>query len=243
MIIPNPITVNNMDICDIGAALGYLFSCQPIAQQNLETGYRPVLHAYGRVLQTVRKAFPMSAVMFDPTTSRWFFGTTIPVFAADPDRKVQVQADRLRQLRAALLLRNVPLPPLPQRALRELAMQLSNVKVPDQVKDVHRTVPPDKHQLYERLLTTLVTNSSGTYPMTLTFTTDLTQFNTALQNIINEEPPEWEVGIRTALTAGDALRMYLEEALANATGPEFGHCAESFPFIRILRYVPARSPW
>lgn len=232
-----------MDIRDIGSALGYLFSRLPIAQQNLETGYRPVLHAYGRVLRAVNDALGMSTVVFDPTTSRWFFGATIPVLAANRGRKAQVQADRLRQLKAALLLRNIALPPFPQRTLRELAIQLANVKVPTQAQANLRRAPLNILQLYERLLTTLVIDSNGTYPMTLTFTADLTQFNIARQNIINAELPAWRQAIITALTPDAAFRTYLQGSLANSTGPEFGHCAESFPFIRILRYVAASPPW
>lgn len=232
-----------MNIRDIGAALGYLFSLQPIAEQNLETGYRPVLHAYGRVLRAVSDEINMSAVMFDPTTSRWFFGATIPVLGNNRSRKTLVQADRLRQLKAALLLRNVPLPPFTLRTLCELARQLANIKVPDQANATRRRAEPNKLRLYRYLLTALVTDSSGTYPMTLTFATNLERFNIARQNIIDVEPPAWGQAIITALEPDAAFRAYLQRLLAYSIGPEFGHCAESFPFIRILRYDPARSPW
>lgn len=227
-----------MEIRDIGAALGYLFSRQQPPQPGIEAGYRPILHAYGRVLRAVSDAIAMSAVMFDPTTSRFFYGATIPVLGTNRGRKTQVQVDRLRQLKAALLFREVSLPPFPPRTLRELARQLANVKVPVQAGANLRQAPANILRLYENLLVALVSGSNGTYPMTLTFATNTTPFNTARQNIINAELPAWRTAILAALTSDVTFRVYLEDMLRRSIGPEFGHCAESFPFIRMLRFVP-----
>lgn len=231
-----------MDIRDLGAALGYLFSRQTVAQQNIETSYRPILHAYGRVLRAVSNKIAMSAVMFAPTTAPlWLFGATIPVLTSPHTSKSLIQADRLRQMRAALLVRGVVLPPLPKQSLSGLAIQLANDKVPTQAQANLRNASPALLALYEELLVALVAESTGTYPIILTFKNNLTDFNAVRQRIVTAESPAWGQAVIAALTPDDAFRTYLHTTLANNPKPEFGHCAESFPFMRLLRFAPPLS--
>lgn len=228
-----------MRIQDLGAALGYLFSTQAASQQNIEDGYRPILHVYGRVLNAVNSNITMSAIMFNASTFHFFYGATI----AKGSLKTTVQVDRLGQLRDALAAVGISLPPLAETVKRALSLQLADVKVPEQAGQPLRTrLPEDKLVLYDTLVTALVSGSNGTYPMTLTFASNLNPFYTARQNIINAEPTGWSQAITAALTPDANFKSYLEGILQRSVGSLFGHCAETFAFIHILRFVYPPSP-
>lgn len=222
-------------ILDLGAALGYLFSTQAATSQEMEAGYRPVLHMYGRYLQALKYTVAMSAIMYDSSSQTFFYSSTITKKPGSTGNKTAVQSDRLKQLQEVLGAQN--LPSLPPTVVRKLSKQLAGVVVPDAAGVSQRSVIPENIlRLYDLWVWTLVSQSSQTNPLTVTITGDEGALNTARENIYNAESDTYRPGVTSGLANNQDWKGRLEGLLSKGLPQLYGHCAETLVFIYLIRF-------
>lgn len=235
-IIVNPITAGGMAIKDVGAALGYFFSKQPATVQNLKTGYRPIMNVYGRYIHAVQETISMSVIAFDSSTSKCLYGSSL----ADNADKTATAKSRGDQLRDAVTEINMALPALPAKPMHLLAMEIANVRVSQVIQQTKRKVKKEKLRLYKNLLTALIATTNGKYPMTVTFQTDLSNFNDALKAIVDAEGGNKKLLIEAVLAPDAAFKTHIETRLLRCHAALFGHCAETLPFVKMIGLVSRR---
>lgn len=235
-IIEGTITAGGTNIKDVGAALGYFFSKETATEQNLKTGYRPIMNVYGRYIRAVSTTIMMSAIAFDSSTSECLYGSTL----ADNTRKTATAKFRGVQLRDAVTSINMALPALPAKPMHLLAMEIANVRVSQVIQQTNRKVKKAKLQLYKNLLTALIATTNGEYPITVTFQTNLSNFNDALKAIVDVEGGDKKLQIEAVLAPNAAFKTDIQTKLMNSHAALFGYCAETLPFVKMIGLVSRR---